>query len=844
MSFIAYKTEAGVDITPQPEIKMIGGGAYKFTPDTPPGTHGLMYVLSTGGYPAFVARYFRVEDYYTDKLLPIESDLFGRWRVSTTGGDAYKIVFYQPDGLTVLAKHNLFDAAGAPTVFNPFTRTVDYIAPEPDPGPDPTPDPDPEPTFTVGGTISGGLSGSGLVLRNNGGDDITIAPGATSFTFPTPLPQGSVYNITVFTQPTGPVQVCTVSNGNGTVGAANVTSVSLSCAAEATYTVGGTITGTLSGSGTVLRNNGGDSITLLPGATTFTFPTRLPQGATYNVTVFTQPTNPSQVCTVTSGSGTVGAANVTTVGVACSAQSTYTIGGTISGTLSGSGTVLRNNGGDSITIPPGATSFTFPTALPQGATYNITVFTQPTGPSQVCTISSGSGTVGTSNVTTVGLTCAAQTTYTIGGTISNLSGSGMVLRNNGGNNVTIPPGATSFTFSTALPQGATYNITVLTQPTSPSQVGTVFNGSGTVGTSNVTSPSVNCITQAFTVGGSITGLTASGLFLRNNGADDESVPSGAAAFTFDTPVLSGAPYAVTVRTQPTGQTCTVSSGSGTVGSGNVTTPHVSCVDNGGGGDPGEPPPGLIIWRDSIQAGAFQGGFDGFEVERPIDTEITGSDAAGANLVRVAEPVTGTTWAIKHLGTFDTGGSRAQLGLWSFQNSIFDTQAKSAAGIWVAQEYYFPAAVSATLGPGDGDIPWLNIWDWHTAAGPGSGDRWATSPGMMMDQGGSMRFKFEWGNGGVNDSTALSTIALPVGAWFDLEMYYKWSTTGVTLSVWVNGNLALQQSGAVTKRPGDSVVEMYSKWYGARNGGGTWQPAPARRYTRNVRIGTGRIWPYK
>ncbi len=115
---------------------------------------------------------------------------------------------------------------------------------------------------------------------------------------------------------------------------------------------------------------------------------------------------------------------------------------------------------------------------------------------------------------------------------------------------------------------------------------------------------------------------------------------------------------------------------------------------------------------------------------------------------------------------------------------------------------------------------------------------------MMDQGGSMRFKFEWGNGGVNDSTALSTIALPVGAWFDLEMYYKWSTTGVTLSVWVNGNLALQQSGAVTKRPGDSVVEMYSKWYGARNGGGTWQPAPARRYTRNVRIGTGRIWPYK
>ena len=38
------------------------------------------------------------------------------------------------------------------------------------------------------------------------------------------------------------------------------------------------------------------------------------------------------------------------------------------------------------------------------------------------------------------------------------------------------------------------------------------------------------------------------------------------SFTFATPVASGAGYGVTVKTNPSGQACTVSNGSGTVGS--------------------------------------------------------------------------------------------------------------------------------------------------------------------------------------------------------------------------------------------------------------------------------------
>ncbi|GAB4114043.1 MAG: hypothetical protein Tsb0027_02130 [Wenzhouxiangellaceae bacterium] len=83
------------------------------------------------------------------------------------------------------------------------------------------------PGFTIGGSVSG-LAGSGLVLRNNGVDDLPIS-GNGSFTFATPVPDGGSYNVTVATQPSGPAQNCTVSNGSGTVSGSNVTNVQVSC---------------------------------------------------------------------------------------------------------------------------------------------------------------------------------------------------------------------------------------------------------------------------------------------------------------------------------------------------------------------------------------------------------------------------------------------------------------------------------------------------------------------------------------------------------------------------------------------------------------------------------------
>lgn len=82
-------------------------------------------------------------------------------------------------------------------------------------------------------------------------------------------------------------------------------------------------------------------------------------------------------------------------------------------------------------------------------------------------------------------------TYTVGGTVSGLSGSGLVLQINGGSNLSISADG-AFTFATELPSGSPYEVTVLTQPTSPVEICNVTSGSGTIDSSNITNVSVTC----------------------------------------------------------------------------------------------------------------------------------------------------------------------------------------------------------------------------------------------------------------------------------------------------------------------------------------------------------------
>ncbi|MDM7941387.1 MAG: hypothetical protein QUV35_02045 [Hydrogenophaga sp.] len=80
---------------------------------------------------------------------------------------------------------------------------------------------------------------------------------------------------------------------------------------------------------------------------------------------------------------------------------------------------------------------------------------------------------------------------------------------------------------------------------------------------------------AYTIGGQLRGLaTGQTVSVSNNGIDTLTLGVNG-AFNFPTSVLANAAYAVTVRSHPAGQRCSVSQGSGNA-SGNVATVEVSC----------------------------------------------------------------------------------------------------------------------------------------------------------------------------------------------------------------------------------------------------------------------------
>ena len=254
--------------------------------------------------------------------------------------------------------------------------------------------------FTVGGTLAG-LASGGLILAN-GTDTVSPASGASIFVLPALVASGAGYAVTVRTQPAG--AVCSVANASGTVASASVTNVAVTCA-PAAFAIGGVIAG-LTSSGLAL-GNGNDVITVASGALSFAFPTPVASGGGYAVRVVTQPAGLS--CSLAGGTGTVGTAAVNAVQVTCSPQS-FTVGGTVTG-LSGAGLVLAN-GVDIVRPAAGAMTFVFPAAVAFGATYSVTVQTQPAG--QTCTVAGTfPASIGSSNVTSVAVSCSTTSSYTL-----------------------------------------------------------------------------------------------------------------------------------------------------------------------------------------------------------------------------------------------------------------------------------------------------------------------------------------------------------------------------------------------------------------------------------------------
>lgn len=683
-------------------------------------------------------------------------------------------------------------------------------------------------SYSLGGSVSG-LSATGLVLAS-GSDQLVLAPGASRFILPTAVAYASPYAVTVQSSPAG--FTCSIANATGVMGTADVNNVVVTCSRQS-FALGGTISG-LNGTGLVLAN-GTDQLSVAAGATNFNL-ARVAFTSSYAVTVANQPVGVT--CTVTAGSGTMPAADVTSVAVTCSNQP-YSLGGTVSG-LTSAGLVLAN-GSDLFTVPAGASMFTMPATVDFASPYAVTVVTQPTG--MTCTVSAGAGTMPAAHVGSVSVVCANRS-YSLGGTISGLSGAGLVLAN-GSDQLAVTAGSTSFTMPASVAFGSAYAVTVLVQPTGATC--SVSAGSGAMPAGGVAGVAVVCSNQAYTLGGSISGLTAGGLVL-TDGTDWVSIASNASVFSMPTGIAYTSPYKVTVAAQPSGLSCTVTSGSGTMPAANVSSVQVTCGARYWtwmGGSSGMNQSGIYGTKGTAAAGNVPGARLGAMVWQGSATQRwlfggVGRDANGNNsglsdLWSYNQNTNQWTWVsgqntVNGNGTFGTQGVAAPGNLPSSRKNSM-TWTDGAGTLWVFGGYHD--------GTGNGYLndlwsydPGTNQWTWVKGSSSSNGGNSSctnalgvygtkgvaaagNTPGARLASAtwidGSGRF---WLHGGYG-----CDVAGTIGNLNDLWSY----NPGTNQWTWVAGATTVNASGVY----GTQGAAAASNFPGGRQAAASWVDASAR-----------------
>jgi hypothetical protein len=327
------------------------------------------------------------------------------------------------------------------------------------------------------------------------------------------------------------------------------------------------LTGLGAGLSVTLQNNGHDDVTLTSNAS-FAFPTELAPGTAYAVTVKAQPLG--QTCTVDSGSGTIDAQGTSVANVAVNCIATSSIGGGVRGLNAGE-TVSIISGG--VITQLGANGpFALPGTSAKGTQYAVSVFTQPaTG---VCTVINGSGTVAENVMGLIGIQCAS-TAPSVKGTLTGLgAGERVELQNNAGDTIALTSDQ-AFAFPSNVGAGGAYGVTVSKQPVT--QTCTVANGAGAIDADGdvVSNVAVTCAVSA-SVGGKVDGLANGSTLLLANGSVTLPV-SGSGMYAFPGLQTPGVSYNVTVQSQPAGQVCVVTGGTGVVFDGASVNVGVICL---------------------------------------------------------------------------------------------------------------------------------------------------------------------------------------------------------------------------------------------------------------------------
>lgn len=382
-----------------------------------------------------------------------------------------------------------------------------------------------------------GVTGSGLEIVNNGvnfqkyySNTFAIDPtmsgaAAQTYQFSEPLGVGGDYSVTIGKQPTYPWQTCSFSAAaDGTSVSTDITLPDLTCQTNSYELSATTSNLQYAGLEITLATDGGapgTPVAIPVGSPTYSFGNYL-SGTRHTVAISNSP--PGQTCSVSGSPGTIAGGNVN-VQIICADPTGYPVSGTIlaSSPYLGSGleltlTITHLDSTTTTTIvnpainSPGTDSnFVFPIALVYGEDYSVKITSQPTGVMQDCDFSGGggqttvSGSSVTGPITLPDITCITRK-YSLSGNITGLSSAGApalaavgaTLYINGSAVETIGSynsGSSSMTFSfSSYDSGSTYSLV----PSHHQGLkcvaggGSNGNGTGTIGSTNVTDLTLDC----------------------------------------------------------------------------------------------------------------------------------------------------------------------------------------------------------------------------------------------------------------------------------------------------------------------------------------------------------------
>lgn len=194
-----------------------------------------------------------------------------------------------------------------------------------------------------------------------------------------------------------------------------------------------------------------------------------------------------------------------------------------------------------------------------------------------------------------------KATFPIHVTIRNLTESGLILSTNG-MDVPVTPSATPASMSLTFPNELEYGQQYAVIPKGATLSGNALVAYGAQPAHQTCLPSTqypynllvygtagqlasiqvyyDCTVNGYAVGGSISGLTADGLVLVNGNSDSLTVAANATTFTMPNLVKYNTSYGVSVLTQPTGLTCTVTGGNGSANNGSGIMDDAASKNNG------------------------------------------------------------------------------------------------------------------------------------------------------------------------------------------------------------------------------------------------------------------------